>query len=71
MKKRGRLQEGMYADITIFNPETVDGMAGYESGTSSLPSKGIEHVIVNGETVVRDGALVHDVFPGEPIRGRM
>jgi hypothetical protein len=45
-KERGRLQEGMYADITVFDPETVN-----YSGTVRKPaveSKGIACVIVNG-----------------------
>ena len=70
MKQRGRLQKGMFADITVFDPKTVDGVADYKVGTNSLPSKGFPHVIVNGVPVVRDGTLVKDVFPGQPIRGR-
>ena len=69
MKKRGRLQQGAFADITIFDPNDIAGMAGFEPGTSSLPSRGIEHVIVNGQVVVRDGAIVSGVFPGEAVRG--
>lgn len=65
---RGRLQEGMFADITIFNPNTVDGVADYQVGSNSMPSKGIPHVIVNGVSVVRNNTLVKDVYPGQPIR---
>ena len=68
IKKRGRLQVNTYADITLFDPETVNGVAGYEPGTNSLPSKGFVYVIVNGQIVVEDGALVENVLPGEPIR---
>lgn len=69
MKMRGRLQQGMFADITIFDPKKVEGVADYKAGTNSLPSKGFVHVIVNGVPVVRDGALVKDVLPGQAIRG--
>ena len=69
IKKRGRLQEGAYADITLFNPNTVDGVAGYDIGTSSLPSKGFEYVIVNGQIVVEKGVLIKNTYPGETIRG--
>jgi len=71
MKKRGRLQVGAYSDITLFDPELVDGMAGYESGSNSLPSKGFMHVLVNGQIVVENGTLVANTLPGEPIRGEI
>jgi hypothetical protein len=69
MKRRGRLQEGMVADITIFDPELVTDNADYAPGTSSLPSSGFVHVLVNGQPVVSDGAVLQNVFPGQPIRG--
>ncbi|WP_413111737.1 amidohydrolase family protein [Thaumasiovibrio sp. DFM-14] len=68
MAKRGRLQEGAYADITIFDPETVSSPAGYEGGTNSLPSVGINYVVVNGVVVVDDGNIVEGEYPGAPIR---
>ena len=33
------------------------------------PSGGILHVVVGGTFVVRDGAFVEGVYPGEAIRG--
>ena len=68
MAKRGRLQQGAFADITIFDPKTVKGTAGYETGTNSLPSEGFVHVIVNGQPVIKDGVLILNVHPGEEIR---
>ena len=46
MQVRGRMQEGMVADITIFDPETVRDNSTYANGR--LPSTGILHVLVNG-----------------------
>jgi hypothetical protein len=69
MARRGRLQAGAFADITLFDPGEVDGMAGYAVGTNSLASEGFIHVIVNGQPVIRDGKLVVGVHPGEAIRG--
>ena len=66
MKKRGRLQEGMIADITILDPETVTDNATYAKGT--LPTTGIPYVIVNGTIVVKDSVVRKDVYPGQPIR---
>jgi N-acyl-D-aspartate/D-glutamate deacylase len=59
----------MFADITIFDPAAVHDNADYAPGTSSLPSEGFVHVLVNGEAVVRDGILLENTFPGVPIRG--
>jgi formylmethanofuran dehydrogenase subunit A len=66
MQQRGRLQKGMIADITIFDPETVTDKATYEKGT--LPSEGIPYVVVNGTLVVRDSKVLKGVNPGQPIR---
>ena len=68
MARRGRLQAGAFADITIFDPDNVKGMAGYDVGTNSLASEGFVHVIVNGRPVIKDSALVPDVHPGQEIR---
>ena len=67
MKKRGRVQEGAVADITIFDPKTVTENSGPEVGKNSLPSSGIPYVIVNG-TVVVDKSKVQRVAPGVAIR---
>jgi len=66
MQERGRLQPGMVADLTIFNPETVTDNATYEKGT--IPSTGIPFVVVNGMVVVRDSKVQKGVNPGQPIR---
>ena len=66
MQVRGRIQEGMVADITIFNPETVTDNATYAKGT--LPSTGVPHVIVNGVIVMEDSEPLKGVNPGQPIR---
>ena len=67
MKKRGRVQEGAVADITVFDPKTVTENSGPEVGKNSLPSTGIPYVIVNG-TVVVDNSEVKRVAPGVAIR---
>jgi N-acyl-D-aspartate/D-glutamate deacylase len=66
MRRKGRIQLGCDADLTIFDPETVDSLATYEN--SQLASAGIPWVIVNGTPVVREGQLVGDVLPGQAIR---
>jgi hypothetical protein len=66
MQVRGRMQEGMVADITIFDPQTVTDNATYAKGT--LPSSGILHVLVNGTIVMKDQEPLEGVNPGQPIR---
>ena len=68
MKVRGRMQEGMVADITIFDPKTVADRADYEAGKNGLPSAGIPYVLVNGVITVKDSELVPDAYAGQPIR---
>ena len=66
MQERGRMQKGMVADITIFDPKTVTDNATYAKGT--LPSTGIPYVVVNGTIVVKDSKVLKGVNPGQPIR---
>ena len=66
MQERGRMQKGMIADITLFDPKTVTDNATYAKGT--LPSTGIPYVIVNGTIVVKDSEVLKGVNPGQPIR---
>ena len=67
MKNKGRMQEGKDADITIFDPATVQDNATMKDG--ALPSTGIPYVICSGTTVVRDSVPVENVFPGQPVWG--
>jgi len=66
-KTKGRMQEGMDADIVVFNPDTVRDNSTYAPGMGAIPSTGIPYVIVNGVTVVKDSEVLK-VFPGKPIR---
>ena len=66
MRKKGRLQEGADADITVFDPQTVINRATYMEQT--LPTAGIPYVMVNGAFVVRGGEVVEGVHPGEAIK---
>jgi len=68
MQERGRIQEGMVADITVFDPETVTDNSTYKVGSNGSPSTGIPYVIVNGTIVVRDSKVVDGVYPGQAIR---
>jgi hypothetical protein len=65
MKKKGRLQVGADADLILFDPQQVSERARYLDAKEF--SKGILYVMVNGQLVVRRGALVSGVFPGKPV----
>jgi len=62
MERKGRLQEGMDADITIFDPATVQERATYADPDQR--SAGIAWVIVNGELAMDHGQAVESVAPG-------
>jgi N-acyl-D-amino-acid deacylase len=50
---RGLLRPGQWADVTIFNPETIIDNATFEKPHQY--ASGVEYVIVNGQTVLEKG----------------
>lgn len=62
---RGLLRPGMWADITLFDPETVIDRATYKD-PHNFPA-GIPYVIVNGEVAV-DGGEYTGVLAGKTLR---
>jgi len=66
MKQKGRLQVGADADITIFDASRVMDRSTYRE--PALSPVGIEHVIVNGVSVVANGRAVDGVAPGRAVR---
>ncbi|RPI42037.1 MAG: D-aminoacylase [Betaproteobacteria bacterium] len=54
LKDRGVLRPGAYADLTLFDPETVIDAATFDDPVR--PARGIDTVIVNGRTVWANGA---------------
>lgn len=66
LRDRGLLREGMFADITIFDPRTVIDRATFES-PNQYPV-GIEYVLVNGKLSVEKGKHT-TVLSGRVVRG--
>ena len=66
MKTKGRLQEGMDADIIVFDPETVTDKATFAEPLQL--SEGMQHVIVNGTFLIRDEKLQTKAMPGRAVR---
>ncbi len=63
---RGMLRTGAFADITIFDPGTVNDVATFED--PHRPSTGIEYVIVNGVVSLEHGKVTGELG-GRPLRG--
>ena len=66
MRRKGRLQPGCDADITIFDPATVADRATLERPAQQ--SVGIPWVLVDGVVVKDPDGVRPDVRPGRPIR---
>jgi len=62
---RGRLSEGYYADLVIFNPDTVVDRATWED-PHKYP-EGIEYVVVNGQVAVEGGETT-GALPGRILK---
>ncbi|MEF8841130.1 MAG: D-aminoacylase [Haloarculaceae archaeon] len=65
LESKGLVREGMDADLTVFDPVAVGSDADYED-PAQYP-RGIEHVLVDGGFVVRDGAVTGRT-PGSALR---
>lgn len=65
LRKKGRMQRGADADITIFDPNTVADTATIQD--PSQESAGIDYVLVAGQVVKTPNGVNHDVRPGQPI----
>lgn len=68
MQERGRMQEGMIADITMFNPETITQTSAMKKGMNGSFTKGIPYVMVSGKLVIENGEANTEIRPGKPIR---
>ncbi len=63
---RGLLKEGYFADITIFDPKTIQDKATYQNPTQL--SEGVEYVFVNGQLEYEKGQLT-GAKAGTALRG--
>jgi len=63
---RGVLREGFFADIAVFDPNTIADHSTFEQPHQL--STGVRYVFVNGQLVVRDGKHT-GAKPGRALRG--
>ncbi len=66
IRDRGSLKEGYFADVAIFDPETIADRATFDEPFQY--SVGMVHVFVNGEQVLADGEHT-GALPGRVVRG--
>ncbi len=66
IQDRGLIQEGMYADIAVFDAGAVIDRATFEQPHQL--SVGVRYVFVNGVAVIRDGRHT-GAMPGKLVRG--
>ena len=66
LRDRGFLREGMFADITVFDPKSVIDRATFEM-SNQYPT-GVQYVIVNGQISVDEGKRT-SALAGRPLRG--
>jgi N-acyl-D-amino-acid deacylase len=63
---RGVLKAGMWADVVVFDPQTITDRATFEKPNQL--SEGMQYVLVNGVPVIEDGKATN-VLPGKVLRG--
>ncbi|TDJ03469.1 MAG: D-aminoacylase [Caldithrix sp.] len=66
LKRRGFLKPGYFADIVIFDPESIQDHATFEKPHQY--STGVHHVFVNGTQVLKEGEHT-GAKPGRVVRG--
>jgi len=66
MIDRGVLRAAAYADVVVFDEDTINDEANYEEPLKD--TVGVEQVLVNGVRIIRDGEPVEDL--GDELPGR-
>ncbi|MCE5272524.1 D-aminoacylase [bacterium] len=66
LERRGFLKPGYFADIVVFDPQTISDRSTYEQPMQY--ATGVKHVLVNGTPVIRDGEHT-GAKPGRFVRG--
>jgi N-acyl-D-aspartate/D-glutamate deacylase len=67
LKDRGILAPGKAADVVVFDPDTIADTPPVGDQPAVKP-KGIQHVFINGNHVVKDGSYVDGLRTGLVLR---
>ena len=67
LKDRGRLRVGHFADVVVFDPNTIQDHATYERPHQL--STGVSYVVVNGQLAIKNGKPT-GASSGRVVRGR-
>lgn len=66
LKERGKLATGYFADVVVFNPDTVSDQATFQNPHQL--ATGVRHVFVNGGQVLKNGQHT-GATPGRFVKG--
>ncbi len=66
LSDRGVLKQGMWADVVVFNPDTITDRATFENPNQL--SVGMDYVLINGTPVIEQGRAT-GARPGKILRG--
>ncbi|MBL7177104.1 MAG: amidohydrolase family protein [Desulfobacteraceae bacterium] len=67
LKDRGIIKKGAFADIAIFDPNTVNNRASFKDPYQL--SEGVEYLFINGKLILDKGNYRTDALAGQVIRG--
>jgi N-acyl-D-amino-acid deacylase len=66
IRQRGSLEPGYFADVVVFDPETIADKATFEKPHQY--AEGVHYVFINGEAVIANGGPT-GATPGRVVRG--
>jgi len=66
LEKRGKIKKDYYADITIFDPQSINCRATFDD--SRRKSVGIKHVFINGNHVLEKGIFHSEILSGKVLK---
>lgn len=67
LRERGLLKAGYFADVVVFDPDTIQDHATFEKPQQL--ATGVSHVVINGQLALEDGEATK-ARPGRVVRGR-